>query len=186
VAGFHGPGWLVLMALDSYLNKNNPNVPNIQEKLKNDNKRDLTIGRRFWNIYLNIHPLRCIYCDGKILHDNYSLDHYLPWSYCSHDYLWNLIPTRKEINSSKSDSIPSSEVYLNKFIFTQLNALRAVSEVNLDNKLLEDYAIYFNDSIESILDYGREKFLIEYRNRLIPQIQIAKNMGFRTDYTYYK
>lgn len=176
----------ILWHFAGYLNKNNPNVLNIQEKLKNDNKRDLALGRRFWNIYLNIRPLKCIYCDGEILQDNFSLDHYLPWSFCSHDYLWNLIPTRKEINSSKSDCIPNTEIYLDKFIFTQLNALRAVSEVNSDNKLLEDYAIYFNDSIESILEYDREKFLTEYRNRLIPQIQIAKNIGFRTDFLYCK
>ena len=40
---------------------------------------------------------------------NISIDHFVPWSYVAHDELWNLTPTTRCINSSKSNSLPDWE-----------------------------------------------------------------------------
>lgn len=36
-----------------------------------------------------------------------SIDHFVPRSYVSHDELWNLIPMRRSLNSSKNNRLPS-------------------------------------------------------------------------------
>ncbi|MFP4019809.1 MAG: HNH endonuclease domain-containing protein, partial [Bacteroidales bacterium] len=102
--------------LVNFLQKNNPNVPNIPIKLFPPEKRDFKHARKFWNIYFNSNEhVYCIYSGKEITKSSYSLDHFLPWSFTGHDQLWNLIPTLKEVNSSKSDQLPA-EKYLDHFI----------------------------------------------------------------------
>lgn len=42
---------------------------------------------------------------------NISIDHFVPWSYVAHDELWNLTPTTRSINSSKSNNLPDWNRY---------------------------------------------------------------------------
>lgn len=105
------------------MQKNNRNVPNLVNKLFAPEKRNsLTNQANYWRFILEKQPIKCIY-SGQILNKNsISIDHYLPWSFVAHDHLWNLIPTMNNINSSKSNNIPSSQ-YLVKFIQLQHQGL---------------------------------------------------------------
>ena len=48
---------------------------------------------------------------GELLQESdISIDHVIPWSFMYSDDIWNLVLTSKSSNSSKSNSIPSSEV----------------------------------------------------------------------------
>lgn len=48
---------------------------------------------------------------GKELDDNdISVDHVIPWSFMYSDDIWNLVLTSKSYNSSKSNSVPQTEI----------------------------------------------------------------------------
>ncbi len=51
-----------LWSLVTYLQRNNPNVPNIAGKLAEPGQRELGVARRFWRAALAVQgPLRCVY-----------------------------------------------------------------------------------------------------------------------------
>ena len=43
-----------------------------------------------------------------------NIDHYVPWGFVLHNELWNLIPTFKNINSSKGNNIRNKNKYLDE------------------------------------------------------------------------
>ena len=56
-----------LWSLVTYLQRNNPNVPNIAGKLAEPGQRELGAARRFWRAALAVQgPLRCVY-SGELL-----------------------------------------------------------------------------------------------------------------------
>lgn len=84
--------------LVKFLQKNNPNVIGLTEKLEKPIERNLKLANQFWRGFLRGNPdLNCIYSGQLITSENLSLDHFLPWSYVAHDQLWNIIPTPKSI-----------------------------------------------------------------------------------------
>jgi hypothetical protein len=67
-----------LWHLTNYLQKNNPNAPNIPGKLIEPGQRNLRNARRFWNLALaQLGAIRCVY-SGETLDAVSSLDHFLP------------------------------------------------------------------------------------------------------------
>lgn len=108
--------------LVKFLQKNNPNVIGLTEKLTKPVERDLKLARKFWRGYLSRHQTRCIYSNALLTPKNYSLDHFIPWSYIAHDQLWNIIPTLKKVNSAKCDRLPSLKNHLGAFCQLQYDA----------------------------------------------------------------
>lgn len=51
------------------------------------------------------------YTGGELDMDDISVDHVIPWSFMYSDDIWNLILTSKSYNFSKSNHIPSKEVF---------------------------------------------------------------------------
>lgn len=60
---------------------------------------------------MKLHPVREIYGHNEIETGDMSIDHFVPWSYVAHDELWNLHPTTRSINSSKSNNLPDWDIY---------------------------------------------------------------------------
>ena len=52
-----------------------------------------------------------MYSGEKIASNQLSIDHFVPWSYVAHDEFWNLHPTTRSINSSKSNNLPDWDRY---------------------------------------------------------------------------
>ncbi|WP_201797935.1 HNH endonuclease domain-containing protein [Anaerolinea thermolimosa] len=174
-----------LWHLINYLQKHNPNVPNIAGKLFEPQTRDLKTARLFWNLVLRkSSPLICIYSSKPILPGNFSIDHFLPWRFVGHDLLWNLIPTPKEVNASKSDNLPDPS-YLEPFAKMQYQAVQSIATLTRAERMLEDYVILFK--ISSI-DEFRRMSLCQFTNTIqatiAPQLQIAANMGFSQRWKY--
>ena len=94
--------------LTDFLQKRNPNVPDVPSKLIKPIQRDsLTKQHKFWDTYLEtVGSINCIYTGKQIFAKQYDLDHFVPWSFVSHNLLWNLIPADSSINSSKSNNLP--------------------------------------------------------------------------------
>lgn len=163
-----------------YLQRNNPNVPNLAGKLFEPEQRDLSKCRQFWRAAFDeIGTLKCIYSGIEVGKSAFSLDHFLPWSFVTHDQMWNIVPTLRSVNSAKSDSLPDWSLYFGPFAELQYKAFQAVATSTKNNKLLEDYVLLFNkSSVQEIKEKPFADFLSTLNDALAPQIQIAKNMGF--------
>ncbi|RGK25843.1 HNH endonuclease [Bacteroides intestinalis] len=165
--------------LTNFLQVRNPNVPNIPNKLiKKEERNPLTNQRKFWNAAINKGiEIKCLYT-GKLLNtNNYDLDHFIPWSFVSHDLLWNLMPADSSINCSKSNKLPDLGLYLPKLAEAHQTALRINLEVGKQNKLLEDY-LSLGYTPQDIAMMDREHLLDCFYQTFTPMNQIALNMGF--------
>lgn len=179
-------GW-ILYNLIVFLQKRNPNVPAIPYKIFPPTERNLHKQAKFWKLILNYRSFNDIYTDIPLTEENFlkygglSIDHFIPWSFVLHDELWNLIPTFKSINSSKSDNLPSLEKYFNKFLIIQYEALKTAIEYGIHDKILEDY-LTVNSSISIRSKHQqleKSTFLKNLKSTVEPLYQIAKNQGFR-------
>ena len=103
-------GWLEYKMIQ-YLQRRNPNVPGIVDKIKPPQKRELERVKKYWKLILTLEPVDEIYGGKSLTEDNISIDHFVPWAYVAHDEMWNLTPTTKEINSAKSNKLPDWDYF---------------------------------------------------------------------------
>lgn len=166
--------------LTEFLQKRNPNVPNVPSKLIKPSLREsLTKQHKFWDTYIErVGHMNCIYTGKPIVAKKYDLDHFVPWSFVSHNLLWNLIPADSSINSSKSNNLPPLDVYLKPFSKLQQNALKVMYEENQNNAIFEDYLIVY-DSVSNLVHLSETDFYEVFRKTFSPMVQIAENMGFK-------
>ncbi|MCR1841508.1 HNH endonuclease domain-containing protein [Murimonas intestini] len=106
-------GW-IQFNLILYLQKRNPSVPGIASKLYPPQERKIERVKKYWKAIAAVSPLHDIYGDTELTQHNLSIDHFVPWSYVAHDELWNLHPTTRSINSSKSNNLPEWNAYFPK------------------------------------------------------------------------
>jgi len=165
--------------LSIFLQKRNPNVPDIPSKLVRPLQRaTLTRQHRFWDRYIqSVGYIHCIYTGAQLTVGDYDLDHFIPWSFVVHDLLWNLLPSDSSINSSKSNCIPSLDRYLEPLAKLQHDALRENYASNPSDKLFEDYMV-FRCSIPELINTSDNQFLVLFKNEFTPMAQTATNMGF--------
>jgi len=157
-----------------FLQAKNPNVPDIPNKLIKPAVRNSLIQQRtqFWDLVLQeLGSVKCIYTGEKLTVGKYAVEHFIPYSFVSHDLIWNLIPADKSFNCSKSDKLPPLEKYFNAFFALQKKAVEIVSLKSPKSRLLEDYLTIFPDLQQSFL---KDKF----RETIQPLITIASNNGF--------
>ena len=158
----------------------NPNVPNIINKLvKVESRQALTRQRNYWDFVLeHSDGQKCIYTDKLITVGNYDLDHFIPWSFVSHNLLWNLIPADGSVNSSKSDRLPDIDRYLSKLATTQQKAVRiCLSENYRGQEILEDY-ISLGCTPQELIQMDNTTLHNCFVRTFNPLSQIALNMGF--------
>lgn len=166
--------------LTVFLQKRNPNVPDVPSKLVKPILRDSLVKQRhFWDAYIDINgSINCIYTGKELYKKNYDLDHFVPWSFVSHNLLWNLLPANSSINSSKNNNLPTLEKYLRPFAQIHKKALQTIYPNNPNNKLLEDYLILHN-SISELVQLTDDDFFEIFQKTFSPMVQIAENMGFK-------
>lgn len=165
--------------LNVFLQRRNPNVPDMPSKLVKPIQREsLQQQRSLWNLYLreNGH-FNCIYTDKPIEGASYDLDHFIPWSFVSHNQMWNLLPADSSINSSKSDRLPDLDRYLEPFVRKQHDFLNYIFVHKPNERLLEDY-LSIHDSISELVAMNDSSFYQAYKRVISPLEQIAFNMGF--------
>jgi hypothetical protein len=174
-----------LWHLLNYLQKNNPNVPNIAAKLFAPEQRNLRESRKFWQLAFDVMGvIPCIYSGENMQKATFSLDHFLPWSFVTHNLMWNIIPTPKNVNSAKNDQLPNFSLYFEPFARLQYDAFQAVVSPQKED-LLEDYVLLFKkQSVIEVQTLPFEDFKTILHDTIAPQIQIARNMGFIADWSY--
>lgn len=165
-----------------YLQARNPNVPGVVNKLHAPTARQLTAAREFWRLVRTGFnkagkpaEFRDIYSERQ-LGESFSIDHFLPWSFVVHDLFWNLTPAEPATNSSKNDVLPDLDLYLPRLAKLHSAAIEAAKE---RPKLLEDYVDCFKQDTTDLLALGESGFSAKYREVIVPQAQIARNLGFQ-------
>ncbi len=179
-----------LWNLLKYVQKRNPNVPNIVSKLFPPAKKDrnLSTQRKFWNIIYTYtdEPLRCLFSNYQINVKQYDLDHFIPWSFVTHNQIWNLVPVVPIVNYQKSDKLPDIPTYIKGFGHLQYKAFNIGLEFKPKSKILEDYIGIVGNSLDEIKTLSEPDFILKLENQIQPLAQIAQNMGFQNKWIYQK
>ena len=108
----------------------------------------------------------------------------MPWSYVAHDELWNLHPTTKAINSSKSNNLPEWDLYFPKLAEQEYSAYRQIWQYDkvhdlfdkCQNEHLNNQEIRFRLYKQGL---DRASFEGQLEEVLYPVYQAAKNSGFK-------
>lgn len=176
-------GWLE-SKLIYFLQRKNPNVPAIPFKLKPAQKRNLTKAKKFWKDINNCIEIKDIYTELNFTSENtqklgvLSIDHFIPWSFVLHDELWNLTPTFQKVNSSKNNSLPNIDKYIDNFCNLQYLAFVTAQKKNMHQKLVQDY---FTVDKRLIIDdrmIPKKQFVRSLKDTILPLYQIAFNQGY--------
>lgn len=169
-------GWYKFKLIN-YLQRRNPNVPAVINKIEPPKKRDLIKANKFWKSIISKMEIKDIYTGKAIDQTDMSLDHFIPWSFVLHDKLWNLCPVSRITNSQKGDCLPRLDIYLDSFLSIQFKAFSLLEAINRNRFLIEDYielGIKIDSSGQANKDHFKEVMVIT----LEPLHRIALNQGF--------
>ena len=177
-------GWLEYKMI-IYLQKRNPSVPGIADKLCPPHERKLDKVKKYWKLILTIEPVHEIY-NGQLLTENdISIDHFVPWSYVAHDEMWNLSPTTRRINSAKSNNLPDWDIYFGRLAHQEFQSYRLIwkyDEVHREFDKCAKEHINSDDVRYRVYRKGLDfdEFAGELRSVILPVYQSARNCGFRS------
>ena len=120
--------------------------------------------------------------------ENISVDHFVPWQYVAHDELWNLHPTTRSINSSKSNSLPSWTLYFNALGELEYRAyeLRKQNKmVALEFNKIAPYHLNNQEIRNQLYCAGLDKttFIGRLDHVIRPVYESAQTSGFK-EWTY--
>ena len=177
-------GWLEYNMI-KYLQKRNPSVPGIAEKLYPPQERNLNRVKKYWKMLIELQPIHEIYGENLLNTKDISIDHFVPWSYVAHDELWNLVPTTKSINSSKSNNLPEWETYFDRLARQEYQAYQMIWKYDSVHKVFEECAKEHinNDDIRyRVYRDGLEfaQFKEQLNGIILPVYQSAQNCGFNS------
>lgn len=177
-------GWLEYNLI-TYLQKRNPSVPGISNKLFPPSERKMEKAKKFWKGVIEFRPIQNIYAPDncQMSADDVSLDHFIPWSYVTHDELWNLVPTTRGLNSSKSNSLPNWDRFFPLLCEIEYSSYQSVWASDQIHSLFEKCQAEHVNSNEALIKlYVPNLNKIEYTEHLeeliLPTYNAAKNLGF--------
>lgn len=177
-------GW-VHLNLIKYLQSKNPSVPGIADKIEVPKTRNIERVRDYWKLIVQVDPsIKDIYGDVALTNVNISIDHFVPWQYVAHDELWNLHPTTKSINSSKSNMLPDWERYFELLGEIEYRAYVLKEQNNLiahEFKKIEPYHLNNLEVRKQLYDEGldRSTFIGRLEHVIKPVYEAALNSGFK-------
>lgn len=175
-------GWL-RYHMSLYLQRRNPNVPGIINKLQAPSARgQLEKVQKYWKLLLTMGPVREIYGMELLKAQDMSIDHFVPWSYVTHDEFWNLHPTTSGINSSKSNYLPDWGIYFPRLCQLEYFSYQMMEKEIVSHAFEECAREHLNsDEIRGRM-YRRGQSAEEFSRALEevvqPVYQSAKNCGF--------
>lgn len=173
--------------LAEYLQTRNPNTPAVIEKIAPPTVREsLAPQTIYWREALSLMGGKalCIYSGVRLDNQKISLDHFLPWSFVCHDRVWNLVPTQKSINSSKSNCLPDRK-YISHLADIQSAAISALKAAWSDGRwknAIEPFLSDLHVSLDDVLD--KAKLLNAYESTIPPLLSMAELQGFMPGWEY--
>ena len=180
-------GWLMYNII-IYLQKRNPSVPGIADKLYPPQERKLEKVKKYWKLLLTLQPVYEIYGHMPLSNKDISIDHFVPWSYVAHDEFWNLHPTTRSINSSKSNHLPDWKTYFPQLARLEYFSYEMIWKYDAVRDEFEKCAKeHLNDDMVRRKIYQEGQDFASFSNALEetvqPIYQSAKNCGFK-DWIY--
>ena len=180
-------GWLQYHIM-KYLQKRNPSVPGIGDKLYPPQERKLENVKKYWKLLLKFHPIQEIYGHVLLSDQDMSIDHFVPWSYAAHDEFWNLHPTTRNINSSKSNHLPDWDIYFPQLARLEYTSYEMMWKYDAVHEAFEKCAKeHLNDEAVRRKIYQKGQDLASFSNALEETVQplyrSARNCGFK-DWIY--
>lgn len=175
-------GW-VQYNLIQYLQRRNPSVPGIPSKLRPPQERNLDKVKKYWRSIITIEPVHEIYGSFMLAPNDISIDHFVPWSYVTHDELWNLSPTTKSINTRKSNRLPEWDKYYPELRALQYHAYDLIWKYPSVHKEFEKCLKEHVNSIDVQHklyrnDLSKDEFYHNLEEIIHPVYLAAHNMGF--------
>ncbi len=175
-------GWLRYKMI-LYLQRRNPSVPGIADKLSPPVQRDLDDAKKFWKTLLERYPRKDIYGDILLDGNRISIDHFIPWSYVAHDEFWNLHPTTRSINSRKGNHLPDWDTYFINFAHMEYFSYEKIyqdEEVRKKFNTCEKKYLNNEDIARRLYSEGQSfsVFAGELEKIVHPVYQSAANCGF--------
>ena len=177
-------GWIQYNMI-IYLQRRNPSVPGISDKLSPPQERRLERVKKYWNLVTNLTEIHEIYGNELMSPKMISIDHFVHWSYVAHDEFWNFHPTTKSFNSNKSNNLPAWEQYFWKFADLEYKSYQMIwtyekvrsefescAKEHLNNPEIR-YRLYGEEGVSAVEFSGRLKDV------LYPVWLSAKTCGFR-------
>lgn len=176
-------GWLQYNMI-LYLQKRNPSVPGIADKLYPPKERKLNKVKNYWRLLLSIQPILEIYGHVQLCDKDISIDHFVPWSYVAHDEFWNLHPTTRGINSSKGNNLPDWNTYFPQLARLEYISYKSIWEFETVHDEFEKCAREHLNSDEVRRRIYRkglsfENFSGALEEVIQPVYQSARNCGFK-------
>ena len=175
-------GWIRYNLIE-YLQRRNPSVPGIVNKIDPPLVRKLNAVTNYWKEVMRHQTIQDIYTEKYLNETPISIDHFVPWSYVAHDELWNLVPTTKSVNSSKSNHLANWDLYFQKLSDIQYQAyqIRHIDE-HMEKTFQNCLNEYVNDMDVQRRLYKENQSELEFRNQLEdilrPVYISARNLGF--------
>lgn len=175
-------GWIELNLI-TYLQKRNPSVPGIVDKIYAPQERKLDKVKKYWNLLVETYKFYDIYGNNLLDKKDLSIDHFVPWSYVAHDELWNLHPTTKSINSSKSNNLPDWDMYfplLGKMEYESYSLMWEYPKVHDEFEKCAREHINNQDVKMKLYREGlsEKEFTSSLNDIMMPVYQSAQNAGF--------
>ncbi len=177
-------GWMQINLIH-YLQRRNPSVPGIADKLAAPQARAIERVRDYWKLIIKCRPgITDIYGHVGLGDKAISVDHFVPWQYVAHDELWNLHPTTKSINSSKSNGLPDWDMYfepLCKLEYISYSLSKENSKVSEAFQKTAKYHLNNDEVIRTLYcdGLGESEFSERLYNVIRPVYNAALNSGFK-------
>ena len=124
-----------------------------------------------------------IYGGVELTTADISIDHFVPWSYVAHDELWNLSPTTKSINSSKSNHLPDWDRYFDRLCKLEYEAYSLIWKYEHVHKAFQRCAKEHINSVDVLHKLYRrglreQEFDGMLQEIIQPVYSAASNLGF--------
>lgn len=116
----------------------------------------------------------------EVITATFSIDHFLPWSFVAHDQIWNLSPVLPRTNSAKGNAFPDIEAYLPALADLHWIVIRDFAKHPAEQN---EYASAFRAEFKTLQNDGPGILFQRFLDLMSPQIQIARNYGFRCDWS---
>ncbi len=117
----------------------------------------------------------CIYTGRALGPEPASLDHFVPWTYVAHDAIWNLVPVRREVNSSKGDSFPDRR-FVAAIAAFHVGVIAHLHRGRRDVQGLEEYALGLRLGGVAMRDPAAVSSA--YATVMEPMFAVGRSMGF--------
>lgn len=176
-------GWIQYNMI-LYLQRRNPSVPGISDKLYPPQERKLEKVKKYWKLLSGTEEIHEIYSAKILTPSDISIDHFVPWSYIAHDEFWNLHPTTRSINSSKSNNLPEWNIYFPRFAALEYQSYKMIWQYDkIQDEFRKCAREHLNNpEIEHRLyreGLTQEEFKSQLEGIVYPVYQSAKTCGFK-------